>query len=78
MKPTAHLAQIFCFSGSGGLLTNHRPGLFSNEIRRVAMLAIVLGMIAVLATGCQSTAGEFNTSLTSRITNDHSRADSVT
>jgi len=77
MKPNKHLAQTFAFSGPGGLLTNHRSGFFSDEISRAAILTIVLGIIAVLATSCTSTAGGFSTRLITPVANDHSPADAV-
>jgi len=48
MKPNQHIAKTFYFSGRGSLLTDHWSGFFSSEIRRAAILTIVLGMTAVL------------------------------
>jgi len=76
MKPNQHIAKTFYFSGRGSLLTDHWSGFFSSEIRRAAILTIVLGMTAVLATSCSSTGAGFSTRLISPATNDHNTADS--
>ncbi|MBV8225518.1 MAG: hypothetical protein JO232_10055 [Verrucomicrobia bacterium] len=41
----------------GGSLSCSCYGRFTNEIRRCALLAIALGIAAVLTTGCASTGG---------------------
>ena len=47
-------------SSGGSLLTDHCSGAFLNHIGRAALLAVVLGVAVVLATGCSSTGNGFN------------------
>ena len=54
-------------SSGGSLLTDHCSGAFLNEIKRCALLTVMLGIIVVLVTGCSSTGTDFNARLISRI-----------
>jgi len=54
-------------SSGGSLLTDHCSGAFLNEIKRCALLTVMLGIIVVLVTGCSSTGTGFNARLISPI-----------
>jgi len=56
MKINQHIIKLISPSSSGGLLTDHCSGAFG----RAALLAVVLGVAVVLATGCSSTATAFH------------------
>ena len=54
-------------SSGGSLLTDHCSGAFLNEIKRCALLMVMLGIIVVLVTGCSSTGTGFSARLISPI-----------
>jgi hypothetical protein len=54
-------------SSGGSLLTDHCSGAFLKEIKRCALLTVMLGIIVVLVTGCSSAGTGFNASLISPI-----------
>jgi hypothetical protein len=54
-------------SSGGSLLTDHCSGAFLNEIKRCALLTVMLGIIVVLVTGCSSTGTGFSARLISPI-----------
>ena len=54
-------------SSGGSLLTDHCSGTFLNEIKRCALLTVMLGIIVVLVTGCSSTGTGFSARLISPI-----------
>ena len=56
MKINQHIIKLNCPSSSGSWLTDHCAGAFG----RAALLAVVLGVAVVLATGCSSTGNGFN------------------
>ena len=60
MKIDNHIVKLICPSSSGSLLTDHCSGVFLNHIERSALLAVVLGVAVVLATGCSSTGAGFS------------------
>jgi hypothetical protein len=60
MKINKHIVKSICPSSSGSLLTDHCSGAFLNYIGRAALLAVMLGVAVVLATGCSSTGNGFN------------------
>jgi len=60
MKINKHILKVIFPSSGGSLLTDHCSGAFLNHIGQAALLAVVLGVAAVLATGCSSTGNSFN------------------
>jgi len=56
MKINQRIIKLNCLSSSGSWLTDHCAGAFG----RAALLAVVLGVAVVLATGCSSTATAFH------------------
>ncbi len=52
MKINQYIIKLVCPSSKGSLLTDQCSGAFLTEITRVALLAVVLGISMVLATGC--------------------------
>ena len=60
MKMNKHIVKLICPSSSGSLLADHCSGDFLNYIGRAALLAVVLGVAVVFATGCSSTGNGFN------------------
>jgi hypothetical protein len=56
-------------------LTDHCSSNFLSEITRAALLTVVLGVTAVLSTGCASTRNGFNARLISPVTNNQQAAD---
>ena len=56
-----------CLSSNNSLLTDHCTGAFWDEIMRAALLIVVLGVTAVLATGCSSTDNGFSARILSPI-----------
>ena len=57
MKINQHIVKLICPSSSGSWLTDHCSGAL---LGRAALLAVVLGVAVVLATGCSSTATAFH------------------
>ena len=57
MKANKWLSKIDYVRTGSGSLSCRCYGTFINEISRCALLAIVLGIAVVLATGCSSTSG---------------------
>jgi hypothetical protein len=55
MKINQYIIKLIRPSSKGSLLTDHCSGAFLTEITRVALLAVVLGISMVLATGCAAT-----------------------
>ena len=53
------------------MLTDHCSGSFLNEIKRAALLTVVLGISVVLATGCASTNRGVSVKLMSSVTSKH-------
>ncbi len=56
MKIHQYIIKLISPSSSGSLLMDHCSGAFG----RAALLAVVLGCVVVLATGCSSTATAFH------------------
>ena len=56
MKINQHIIKFICPSSNGSLLADHRSGAFG----RAALLAVMLGVAVVFATGCSSTATAFH------------------
>ena len=67
MKMNLYIVKSAYRLSGGRLLTDHCSGAFLNEIKRSALLTVMLGAIVVLATGCSSTGTGFNASLISPI-----------
>ena len=61
-------------SSGGSLLTDHCSGAFLNEIKRCALLTVMLGIIVVLVTGCSSTGTGFDARLISPISSNQQDA----
>ena len=65
MKINKHIVKLICPSSSGSLLTDHCSGAFLNHIGRTALLAVMLWVGVLLATGCSSTGTGFSARLIS-------------
>jgi hypothetical protein len=65
---------IYPFS-SGSLLDDHCSGVFLNEVTRIALLTVVLGITVVLATGCASMGHGVSARLTSPVTDNQHASD---
>ena len=61
-------------SSGGSLLTDHCSGAFLNEIKRCALLTVMLGIVVVLVTGCSSTGTGFDGRLISPISSNQQDA----
>jgi hypothetical protein len=57
------------------LLTDHCSGAFLDRIARSAVLAIVLGVTVMLATGCSATGNGFNARIISPVTTNQKTPD---
>ena len=66
MKMNQHIVKAVRPSSSGGLLSEHCSGILEH-IRKAKLLAVALGVIVVLATGCSSTGTGFNARLISPV-----------
>src|ERR1700730_18009918 len=75
MKIKKQIVRLVCLSSSGSLLTDHCSGVFLKQIIRLALLAVVLGVTVVLATGCSSTGSGFSASIISRVTTNQQASD---
>ncbi|MGA8655508.1 MAG: hypothetical protein WB586_05110 [Chthoniobacterales bacterium] len=51
-------------------LNDRGSGLFCNDVKRVALLAVVFGIAALAATGCSSTAGGVTARLIDPVASD--------
>jgi hypothetical protein len=67
MKINQYIVKTAYPSTSGSLLTDHGAGVFLTRIRRAALLTVMLGMTAVVATSCSSTGNGFNARLISPV-----------
>jgi hypothetical protein len=67
MKVTQYRHKTGYRSGSGSMLTDPCSGAFVDEVKRSALLIVVLSVIVVLATGCSTTGTGSNATLTSLI-----------
>ena len=67
MKMNQYIVKTAYPSSSGSLLTDHCSGVFLTGIRRAALLTVMLGMTAVVATSCSSTGTGFNARLASPV-----------
>ena len=67
MKLNQYIAKIVCLPSSGSSLTDDCSGAFFKEIRRAALLSIVLGITVVPATSCASTGNAVSARLISPI-----------
>jgi hypothetical protein len=70
MKINQYLMKTAYPSSSGSLLPDHCSGVFVNHIERAGLLALALGAIVVLATGCSSTGTGFGARLISPVPNN--------
>src|SRR5438034_10900463 len=70
MKLNQHIKSTACFASSGVLLTDHCSGVFVRDFPRAVLLAIVLGMMVVLATSCASTNNGVSARLISPVENN--------
>jgi hypothetical protein len=75
MKINQPIVQLVGRSGSGALLNDHCSGIFLNEFTRVALLAVVLDVSVILATGCASTGKGVSAKLISPVTNSQQAAE---
>ena len=76
MKIKTHIVKLVCLSSSDSLLTDHCSGVFLKQITQSALLAVVLGVTVVLATGCSSTGNGFNARIISPVTTNQQASDS--
>src|ERR1700737_94128 len=76
MKINQHIVKLVWPLSSGSLLTDHCSGAFLNHIVRTALLAVVLGVAVVLATGCSSMDTGFHARLISPSTPNQQTASS--
>ena len=76
MKMNLYIVKSAYRSSGGSLLTDHCSGAFLNEIKRCALLTVMLGVIVVLVTGCSSTGTGFNARLISPISINQQDANS--
>src|SRR5437016_2555201 len=76
MKIKQHILTLILPSSSGSLLTDHYSGTFLKQSARSALLAGVLGVAVVLATGCSSTTTGFNPLLISSVPNNQQATNS--
>ena len=60
--------RLVCPWSSGTLLNDQYSGTFLDEITRVALLTVVLGISVVLATGCALTGTGVSAKLISSVT----------
>src|ERR1700730_11800538 len=67
MKIKTHIVKLVCLSSSDSLLTDHCSGVFLKQITQSAILAVVLGVTVVLATGCSATGNGFNARIISPV-----------
>jgi hypothetical protein len=65
MKLNQDILKTACPAGSGRLLRDYSSRSFLDHIRRERLLAVVLGITVVLATGCSSTGTAFSVRLIS-------------
>jgi len=75
MKMNQHTIKLIYPFSSGSLLGHNCSGVFLNEVTRVALLAVVLGMTVVLATGCASMGHGVSARLISPVTNNQHASD---
>ena len=66
MKVNQHIVKAVRPSSSGRLLSEHCSGILEH-IRKAKLLAVALGVIVVLATGCSSTGTGSNARLISPV-----------
>jgi len=64
MKPNLFSSSVISLTCSDSILTHHCSGFYLPNIGRCALLAVALGLSAMLATGCSSTRRGFQTRLT--------------
>ena len=69
MKLNHHIVKTVCPVCSGRLLRDYRSRSFLDHIRGEGLLAVVLGITVVLASGCSSTGTAFNARLISPLQN---------
>ena len=67
MKMNLYIVKSAYRLSGGRLLTDDCSGAFLNEIKRCALLMVMLGIIVVLVTGCSSTGTGFSARLISPI-----------
>ena len=67
MKMNQYIGKTVYRSSSGKVLTDHRSDVSLTRIRRAALLTVVLGMTAVVATSCSSTGNGFTARLVSPV-----------
>ena len=75
MKINRRKIKVGCFYSNGTWLTDSCSGAFLNEITRVALLTIVLGISVVLATDCASTGKVFSARLINPVTTNQQATD---
>lgn len=75
MKMDQYIVKTVYPSSSGSLLTDHCSGVFLSRIRRAALLTVMLGMTAAVATSCSSTANGFDARLLSPVSAAQQRSD---
>ena len=75
MKMNRHIIKLVYPFSSGSLLTDHCSGAFLNEITRVALLTVLLGITVVLATGCASMGHGVSARVISPIANNNQVGD---
>jgi hypothetical protein len=71
MKMNRHIIKLVYPFSSGSMLTDHCSGAFLNEITRVALLTVLLGITVVLATGCASIGHGVSVRVISPVANNH-------
>ena len=76
MKVTQYRYKSGYYSSTGSMLTNICSGAFVDEVKRSALLIVILSLIVVLATGCSTTGTGSSSRLTSFILPSHQNANS--
>jgi hypothetical protein len=67
MQSNQHIEKMALLWSNARMLNDRCSGLFFNDMGRAALLAVIFGVVVMLATGCSSTGTGFSTRLVSPV-----------
>ncbi len=76
MQSNQHIEKMALPWSNARMLNDRCSGFFFNDMGRAALLAVIFGVVVMLATGCSSTGAGFSTRLVNPVLATQGNSDS--
>ena len=76
MQSNKHIEKMALPWSNARMLNDRCSGFFFNDMGRAALLAVIFGVVVMLATGCSSTGTRFSTRLVNPVVATQGNSDS--